>query len=259
MSQGGVHDVVAMDDFIYAEPEPGIALTTDAVQVDETSGAAASVTVTRTASPSPSTVTLRTADGTAQAGSDYTAVDTTVSFAPNETSQTVTVPILADSEPEKSETFSVSLSNPVGAGLTGAKTATVTIDQPPPGPAPPVTITKTVTVAPVPPLGSLGSVPATMKLKTFLKGVKFQVLRNTPSAITAALEGSPKKATIAAAKFNLALASKSVKTGTGRTTITLKPPKSLVGSAKKLTVRVHVVLTNNGASVAYTKTIKVKG
>jgi Ca2+-binding RTX toxin-like protein len=61
----------------------------------------------------PVMVDYATADGTATAGSDYTAVDGTLIFAPNETEQEVRVPITGDGAVEPNESFFVNLSNPV--------------------------------------------------------------------------------------------------------------------------------------------------
>lgn len=67
--------------------------------------------------PSASTVTVAvaTANGTAVAPSDYAAVDTTVTFPPGQTSETVTVPVVPDDSRESDETFTVNLSAPTGA------------------------------------------------------------------------------------------------------------------------------------------------
>jgi len=61
----------------------------------------------------PVTVDFATADGTAAAGTDYTAVDGTLTFAPGVTEQVVRVPIQGDDAFEPDETFFVNLSNPV--------------------------------------------------------------------------------------------------------------------------------------------------
>ena len=62
--------------------------------------------------PAPVTVDFATADGTATAGSDYTAATGTVTFAPGVTSQQVTVQTLQDTAVEGTENFNVNLSNP---------------------------------------------------------------------------------------------------------------------------------------------------
>ena len=68
-----------------------------------------------------------TGDGTARAGTDYTAATGTLVFAAGETSGTVSVAVLADAHDEGEETLALRLSNPVGARLGDAQ-ATGTID-----------------------------------------------------------------------------------------------------------------------------------
>ncbi len=72
------------------------------------------------------TVDYATADGSAEAGDDYTAASGTLSFAAGETSQAISVAIDDDIDNENDETFTVTLSNASGADL-GTKTATGTI------------------------------------------------------------------------------------------------------------------------------------
>jgi hypothetical protein len=74
----------------------------------------------------PVTVAYATADGTASAGSDYTAASGQLAFAPGEASKTIAVPVSGDTVVEADETFSLTLSNPVNATL-GRATATATI------------------------------------------------------------------------------------------------------------------------------------
>jgi hypothetical protein len=64
------------------------------------------------------TVDFATADGTALAGSDYTSNSGTLTFAPGQTSQPVTVQTIDDAVCEQPETFSVNLSNPTGDAAT---------------------------------------------------------------------------------------------------------------------------------------------
>ncbi|MBC8355142.1 MAG: hypothetical protein H8E66_24465 [Planctomycetes bacterium] len=68
-------------------------------------------------SADPVTVDFDTFDGTASAGSDYTAASGTLTFAPGETSKTIIVPTTNDTDPEPNETFTVTISNP-SAGTT---------------------------------------------------------------------------------------------------------------------------------------------
>jgi chitinase len=73
------------------------------------------------------TVQYATADGTAKAPGDYTAVlPTTVKFNAGETVKTVSVNIVGDTIDEADENFSVKLSNP-SAGTISQDTGTVTI------------------------------------------------------------------------------------------------------------------------------------
>ncbi len=83
------------------------------------------------ASNTPVSVHYTTVDGSAIAGSDYTATSGTLTFAPGQTSQTISVPILASSTASGTETFQVRLSSPTGASLN-ATLATGTIQAPPP-------------------------------------------------------------------------------------------------------------------------------
>lgn len=64
------------------------------------------------------TVHYATSDGTATAGSDYVATSGTLTFAPGQTVQTITVPVAGDLNIEPDETFSVTLSNAVNATLS---------------------------------------------------------------------------------------------------------------------------------------------
>src|SRR4051812_27677289 len=101
----------------------------DAV-VDERAGSArVSVLLGNTAgeaSNSPVTVNYASGDGTASAGTDYTAVNGTLTFAPGETAKTVEVPISDDALPEPTEQFALNLSSPAGATISDGS-ATITI------------------------------------------------------------------------------------------------------------------------------------
>jgi len=90
-----------------------------------------STTVTMTVTLSsayndPVTVTLSTADGTAKAGTDYTALTTTLTFLPGQTVKTVSITILGHNSAQSTKQFSVNLTSPTNATL-GTATGTVTI------------------------------------------------------------------------------------------------------------------------------------
>ena len=114
-------------------------LSIDDVSVTE--GDTAQFTITLDAVSSKDvTVAWTTADGTAVAGSDYTArTGQTVTLAAGQQSATITVATTDDSLDETDETFTVTLSNPTAATL-GTATGTATLldnDDPPPPPPPP--------------------------------------------------------------------------------------------------------------------------
>ena len=67
------------------------------------------------------TVDYATADGTATAGSDYTARSGTLTFAAGETGKTVSVPVLDDAHDEGSETLTLTLSSPSGGVYRGRR------------------------------------------------------------------------------------------------------------------------------------------
>jgi hypothetical protein len=68
-------------------------------------------------SVNPITVSYATADGSATAGTNYTATSGTIVFAPGETSKTILIQTLDDGVVDPTRTFTVSLSSPVGATI----------------------------------------------------------------------------------------------------------------------------------------------
>jgi hypothetical protein len=73
------------------------------------------------------TVNYATADGTAAAGSDYTAAAGTLTFGPSETTKTFTVPVLSDVLDEDNETINLTLGGAGGAAVVSPGTAVLTI------------------------------------------------------------------------------------------------------------------------------------
>ncbi|WP_281381343.1 Calx-beta domain-containing protein, partial [Microvirga lupini] len=93
----------------------------------EGQGAQISFTITLDKpSSQPVTVTYSTENGTALAGSDFTGVSGgSVTFAPNETSKTVTINLINDSTPEPAESFSVKIDTATNATVSStSNTAT---------------------------------------------------------------------------------------------------------------------------------------
>lgn len=74
----------------------------------------------------PVTVDFLTANGTATAGNDYSSASGTLTFAPGETTRTIIIETVDNTTIELPETFTVNLSNPVGATIaTGQGTGTI--------------------------------------------------------------------------------------------------------------------------------------
>ena len=97
----------------------------DGSPADTTNTVAIAVTLAE-ASGETVTVDWATADGTATAGEDYVAASGSVTFAPGETSATISVDVVADGAAEGDEAFSVVLSSP-GGGILVEDEAIVTI------------------------------------------------------------------------------------------------------------------------------------
>jgi hypothetical protein len=73
------------------------------------------------------TVNFATANGTAQAGSDYQATSGTLTFNPLQTSANITVVVNGDTTVEPDETFTVTLSNATNVNFVSNSLATATI------------------------------------------------------------------------------------------------------------------------------------
>ena len=102
-------------------------LTVADAEVQEAANATLAFAVTLNRAPSGTvTVDYATSDGTATAGSDYTAASGTLTFAAGEISKTVSVPVLDDAHDEGSETLTLTLSNASGAYIEdGSATGTI--------------------------------------------------------------------------------------------------------------------------------------
>ena len=83
----------------------------------------AAITVNRNTANGVATVHYTTSDGTALAGINYVATSGTLTFSPGQTSQTIPVTLLDDSQLHAAPlTFGVSLSQPTGAASRGSAT-----------------------------------------------------------------------------------------------------------------------------------------
>ena len=132
----------------------------DASVTEGDSGTSATLTFTVTLTPAatlPVTVDWKTADGTAEAGTDYTAGNGTLTFNTGDESKTVTVPVTGDNTDEPNETLTVTLSNAPGATLAKATaTGTITDDDGPPA------VTLVLTPASIGEAGGTSTVTATL-------------------------------------------------------------------------------------------------
>jgi hypothetical protein len=131
--KGGVTDPRIKDlagnaltnNFVWSFTAAPVSLAVSDASVSEgNSGiATASFSVTLNApSTQVITVTYATADGTATAGDDYTAVAPTVlTFDPGETTKPISVQVLGDTLSESNETFLVNLSNATNAVIADSQ------------------------------------------------------------------------------------------------------------------------------------------
>ena len=109
------------------------------------------------ASGVPVSVTVDTADVTATAGADYTALTSvTVTIPAGQTSATVNVPVLADLFDEPTETYNVNLSDPVGATISDGTGVGTILDN---DPTPTLSINDVTTTE-----GNIGSIIATFTI-----------------------------------------------------------------------------------------------
>jgi large repetitive protein len=110
---------------IYDNEGPPAVIVTDASDVESTGSMSVSVLLTG-ATAGTVTMDYVTATGTAVEGSDFTTTTGSLTFTSPQTSKTVPVPITSDALNEDDETFTLTVSNVVGASVT-ANTGTATI------------------------------------------------------------------------------------------------------------------------------------
>jgi ELWxxDGT repeat protein len=118
------------------DPQPTISIGNVSLS-EGNSGTTNATFAVSLSNPSSQTITVdyATSDVTATAGSDYTSVNqTTLTFAPGETTKNITVSIIGDSVIELDETFKVDLSNATNAtlGTVTAGIGTIVNDDNPP-------------------------------------------------------------------------------------------------------------------------------
>ena len=127
--------VTPLVDSLSISYQTGVAMSMSATyRVSEGAGTATITVTLGAASTVTVTADYATSDGTAETGTDYTAISGTVTFTPGTTEQTFTVLITNDTRDENDETVLLTLSDPTNASITGTNPATLTIvddDDPP--------------------------------------------------------------------------------------------------------------------------------
>ena len=104
------------------DPTPSLSINNVTVTEGNSGSANAGFTVTLSAaSDLPVSVNYATANSSAVAGQDYTAVSGTLSFAAGTTTQTLNVPVTGDVLDEPNETFAVNLTVPVNATIADSQ------------------------------------------------------------------------------------------------------------------------------------------
>ena len=133
ISTGEATGTIVDDD----EPLPPGApsLSIDDVAVAEDGGNARFTVTLSNAFNQPVTVDYATTDGTAEAGSDYTATTGTLTIDSGTLTGTISVPVLEDTTDEPNETFTVTLTDAVNAIVSGAEGLGTIVDndETPPG------------------------------------------------------------------------------------------------------------------------------
>lgn len=104
-----------------------VSISPATITVNEASGSVAVSAALAVASPVTVTVNVATSNGTALAGVDYGAVNTTLTIPPLSANGSVSVPIINNGTFAPPRSFTVTLSNPNGAALFAPTVSIVTI------------------------------------------------------------------------------------------------------------------------------------
>ena len=118
----------ALTDITPGSQPGGPQVSINSIAVGEDAGTAQLTLSLSQSSTTTVSVNYATADGSAIAGTDYTARSATITFQPGQTSKQATITITDDNEQESSEDFTVNLSNPTGGATISQGVGTVTIN-----------------------------------------------------------------------------------------------------------------------------------
>jgi hypothetical protein len=118
-----------MNAYVSAADLPTLSISDASVTEGNAGTVAAQFTVTLSA-PATGAVTVgfATADGTATAGSDYTAASGTLTFTAGTTTQTISISVAGDLLDEDDEQFLVNLTSPVGATIADGRGVGTIVD-----------------------------------------------------------------------------------------------------------------------------------
>jgi len=112
-----------LNDDVAVIPPPPVLSVNDVAIIEGNSGTGSllfTVQLSQADNQNIIAVNYATANGSAMAGSDYTAASGTLTFPMGSTTQTVAVTIMGDTAAETDETFSLNLTNPVNATIARA-------------------------------------------------------------------------------------------------------------------------------------------
>ena len=124
---GGIRTAIITIEDNDVAAENSISFSQAEFTIDEDNGEA-TITVFRfNGNGEEATVEYSTSDNYARSGSDYVATSGTLTFSPNATSQTFTIPIVNDDLLEIDESIFLELNNPVGANLGAQSVSELTI------------------------------------------------------------------------------------------------------------------------------------
>jgi hypothetical protein len=112
---------------LQADELPTVRFAAGAYRIDEDAGPAILTVMLDAASDESVTVKVAVGGGTATAGEDYADGTGTLTFAPGQVSQLLSVTVIADALDEDDETAVLALGDPSGATLGTPDTATLTI------------------------------------------------------------------------------------------------------------------------------------
>ncbi len=121
-THASIADGLALGTIVDDEGLPVIDVSAPSVDEGDTPPSSLTFTISLShPSALPVTVDWTTADGTAVAGTDYAAASGTVSFAPLDTSESVTIDVLADTTYERDETVALELADATNAPIGRAR------------------------------------------------------------------------------------------------------------------------------------------